>query len=71
MKADDFSYWYISIFLIAVGAAGVIASRYLNARPVFVPCSIAAMRPKALGRSRSSSHRSAICSSALSACYIS
>ena len=30
MSADNFSYWYISIFLIFIGVAGVIASRSLN-----------------------------------------
>jgi hypothetical protein len=30
MSADQFSYWYISIFLIAVGVAGLIAGRYLS-----------------------------------------
>lgn len=28
--ADQFSYWYISIFLIVIGVAGLVASRYLN-----------------------------------------
>jgi hypothetical protein len=30
MNADQFSYWYISFFLIAIGVAGLIASRFLS-----------------------------------------
>ncbi len=30
MNADQFSYWYISIFLMLIGVGGLIASRYLN-----------------------------------------
>jgi hypothetical protein len=30
MNADQFSYWYISIFLIAIGVAGLIGSRSLS-----------------------------------------
>ena len=28
--ADQFSYWYISLFLILIGIGGLVASRYLN-----------------------------------------
>jgi MFS family permease len=30
MNVDQFSYWYISIFLITLGVAGLIAGRYLG-----------------------------------------
>lgn len=30
MNADQFSYWYISLFLMFIGAGGLIASRFLN-----------------------------------------
>ncbi len=30
MNAEQFSYWYISIFLILIGVAGLVSSRYLN-----------------------------------------
>jgi hypothetical protein len=30
MNADQFSYWYISIFLMTFGVAGLVASRYLS-----------------------------------------
>jgi hypothetical protein len=30
MNTDQFSYWYISLFLMALGAVGVVASRFLS-----------------------------------------